>query len=152
MLDLGRYDEADAMMQEGRRRYPHHAHFTRGYAQSARQRRNFQEALRRCEILRKKFPRVADGYTIAAACLTDLGHYDEAEAMIGRGVRKLPNDFDLHMQHARNATQRREWPEALQRWEVVRSRFEGQFLGPLGAAQCLRELGRYPEAEKILVP
>jgi tetratricopeptide (TPR) repeat protein len=70
--------------------------------------------------------------------------------MIECGVLKLPNEFELHVQHARNATERREWPEALRRWEVVRSRFENEFLGPLGVAQCLRELGRFAEAEEVL--
>jgi tetratricopeptide (TPR) repeat protein len=150
MLDLGCYDEADAMMREGQKRYPDSAQFTRGSAQVAHRRQNHQEALIRCEILRKKFPRVAEGYAIAASCLTDLGRHDEAELMIGRGVLKLPDNFELHVQHARNATQRRDWSEALGRWDAVRGQFELQFLGPLGAAQCLRELGRYADAETIL--
>ena len=129
LLNLGSFDEIDAMMQEGRRRFPHDEHYATGYAQSAHRRGNLQEALYRCEIVRRKFSRVAEGYSIAAACLNSLGRRDEAEAMIGRGVRKLPNEFDLHIQHARNATQRHEWPEALRRWDMVRSRFERQFLG-----------------------
>jgi tetratricopeptide (TPR) repeat protein len=150
LLKLGSFDEVDAMMQEGRKRYPREEHYARGYAQSARRRGNLQEALLRCEIVRRRFPRVAEGYAIAAACLNDLGRHDEAESMIRRGVQKLPNEFELHVQHARNATQRREWPEALRRWEVVRRRFEHQFVGPLHAAQCLREMGRFAEAETIL--
>jgi tetratricopeptide (TPR) repeat protein len=150
LLKLGCFDEIDAMMEAGRKRYPREEHYARGYAQSAHQRGNLQEALRRCETVRRKFPQVAEGYSIAAACLTDLGRHGEAETMIARGVLKLPNKVDLHVQHARNATQRREWPEALRRWQVVRSRFGQQFVGPLGEAQCLREMCRFSEAEKIL--
>jgi tetratricopeptide (TPR) repeat protein len=150
-LDLGCYDEAEALMQAGSRRYPHHAaYFYSGLARIAYRRGDLVEAIHRCEILRRKFPRTTEGYSVAATCLSDLGRHEEAEAIIGSGVSKIPKDFDLHERYARHATQRREWTVALQRWETVTNRFEHQFLGPLGTARCLREMGRFLEAEEIL--
>lgn len=149
LLDLGAFDEADAMMQGGQRRHPYYEHFARGYVQVAHRRGNLQEALRRCEMVRRKFPCIAEGYTIAAACLTDLGRHDEAAEMMKCGVSKLPDQCEIYVQQGRNATHRREWLEALRAWEVVWGRFR-ELLGALGAAQCLREIGRFADAERFL--
>jgi tetratricopeptide (TPR) repeat protein len=86
---------------------------------------------------------------MAANSLSGLGRHDEADAIIARGVLKLPSDFNLNVHHAQQAMRRRAWPEALQRWEVVQSRFD-HITGPLGAAQCLRELSRFAEADVVL--
>jgi tetratricopeptide (TPR) repeat protein len=150
LLDLGRYDEVETMMEKGRRKHPHYEHFARGRIQVAYRRGDLEEALRRCSSAHKKFPRMVEGYSIAAACLTHFGQHQEAEAIIARGTRVLPDEAELHIQHARNATERRQWPEALHRWEIVRSRFKDQFLGSMGAAQSLKEMGRFDEAEELL--
>jgi tetratricopeptide (TPR) repeat protein len=70
--------------------------------------------------------------------------------MIERGVEMAPEESELHIQNARNAAQRRDWPEALLRWQIVQSRFDARFLGHLGTAQCLKQLGRFDEAEEVL--
>jgi len=100
-------------------------------------------------MLRRKFPRVAEGYTIAATCFNELGRQQDAEAMFALGARKLPKDFEMSVQLARFASRRRDWPEALRRWETVRDQFD-HVRGPCGVAECLREMGRYAEAETIL--
>lgn len=150
LIDLGALDEAETMIREGRKRYPQSELFARGFMAVARRRGDLQEVLQRCDTVRAKFPRIAEGYSVAAACLVDLGCLSEAEALIARGAQMAPNEAELHIQNARNAARCRDWPEALRRWEVVRSRFPQQFLGPLGAAQCLKELRRFDEAEEIL--
>jgi tetratricopeptide (TPR) repeat protein len=149
LLNLGAFDEADALIQKGWRRYPRDAHLARGYVRVAYKRGNQEEALRRCEIVRRKSPRIAEGYTTAAACLTDLGRHQEAEAMIERAVRKLPRDYDVLVDHARHAVHRKDWQEALRRWEAVKSSEADRGLGLGGVAQCLREMGHYDEAEGI---
>jgi tetratricopeptide (TPR) repeat protein len=148
LLDLGLFDEADALMREGRRRYPHYTHCASGYVQVAYHRGDRQDTLRRCQIIRAKFPRLAEGYTFAAVCLAELDRHDEAEAMIERAVRKLPQDFDVLVGYARHAARREDWKEALRRWNLVKNRFDHVF-GPGGAAHCLRQMGRYAEAETI---
>jgi tetratricopeptide (TPR) repeat protein len=148
LLDLGRFDEAEMMMQNGLRRYPSRPHFACGSAQTAHRRGDLEEALRRCEVARRKFPHASDGYTIATACLADLGRDHEAEAMIAQAVRKLPRDFDAVVAYARYAVRRQDWEEALRRWQLVKRRFN-HFLGPVGIAQSLREMGRYDEAEEM---
>ncbi len=140
-LDLSCFEEAEALMQKGRRRFPGRGPlFAAGSARVAHRRGDLAEATRQCAIIRGKFPGVAEGYTVAAASLADLGRSDEAEALIERGVLELPGALDVHVQHARYAMQRRDWCEALKRWQVVQSRFV-RAIGPLGVAQCLKMLG-----------
>jgi len=149
-VDFGRHDEAEALIQDGRRRYPRYRSlYDAALARVAYRRGDLEEALRRYEALRDKFPQVADGYGIAAACLSDLGREVAAEAMLERGIRRLPNNYDLCIRHAQAATRRRDWPEALKRWQMISNRFE-HLPGPLGVAQCLKELGRLSEAKEIL--
>jgi tetratricopeptide (TPR) repeat protein len=147
LLKLGAFDEADAMMKEGRKRYPGFEHFSKGYVQVAQQRGDPEEALRRCAVVRKKFPRLADGYTVAAECLTGLGRHDEAEAMIERAVRRVPSGLDLLVAYARQAERRLDWEEALRRWETVRAQFD-HIYSHNGIAHCLRRIGRLDDAEK----
>lgn len=150
LLDLGAFDEADALMQEGRTSYPHLEYFAKGYTWVAHRRGNPHETLRRCEIVRKKFPQIAEAYTFAAACLTTLGRHHEAEATIDRAVREIPHNFDVFVAYAQHAELRDDWPEALRRWELVNSRFDDA-MGPRGIVHSLRQMGRYAEAEEIAI-
>lgn len=70
--------------------------------------------------------------------------------MIARAARKFPNDLEIVAAHARNASDRKDWPNALNRWKEVKERLES-FLGPLGMARSLRELGRYGEAKQVTI-
>lgn len=149
LLDVGFFDEADSMIQKGRALHPHYDRFASGYVKVAHRRGDVQETLHRCELVRKRFPRVAEGYTIASGCLTELDRHDEAAALIARGKTIIPDNCEIYIQQARNAARRRDWQEAALSWEVVWSRF-GELLGALGAAQSLKEMDRYTEAEKFL--
>ena len=149
-LDLGYYDEAEAMMRAGHRYHPgRKAFFATGLARVAQRRGNPEEAIRRCKTLLRKYPAAADGYHIAATCLSELGRQDEADAILARGALNLPTDFNINARHARQAMRRRAWPEALRRWELMRDHFENIAV-PLGIAECLREMDRLAEAEKVL--
>jgi uncharacterized protein HemY len=98
--------------------------------------------------LRRKFPRVVEGYTVAAACLTRLGRENEADAMIEQAARRFPREFEIIVARARNAVRRKDWPNAFHRWESIRNQFD-HFLGPVGMAQSLREMGRHAEAKEL---
>jgi tetratricopeptide (TPR) repeat protein len=149
-LNLGCFDEAEALMQQGRRRHPARAQFfLLGLARVAHRRGNAEDAVRQCTVLLRKFPRAADGYHLAANCLIGLGRHDEADAMLGRGVIRLPGDFNMNVHYAQSAMHRRAWPEALRRWELVRNCFENIAV-PIGAAQCLMKMDRLKEAEELL--
>jgi predicted Zn-dependent protease len=150
LIDVGPHDEAEALIREGRRRHPRfRSLYAAAFARVAFRRGDFEEALRRYEIVRRGFPQVADGYNIAAACLTELGRRDEAEAILERGVRKLPDDLDLCKRYAQAAERRLDWPEGLRRWKTLSDRLD-EVVGFLGEAGCLKQMGRLDEAEVVL--
>jgi tetratricopeptide (TPR) repeat protein len=149
LVDLGQYDEADALVRTGRKRYPRYRlMYAAIFARAAQGRGDADETLRRCAILRRKFPHSGVGYTVAASCLSSLGRQEDAEAMIEQGVRKVPGSYEISVAYARHAERRRDWPRALDRWKALKDRFD-EFLGPVGMAQSLRETGRYLEATEI---
>src|SRR5213078_356733 len=51
---------------------------------------------------------------------------------------------------AREAEAQKDWPLALERWNLARRSFPDQAAGHIGAAVALRELGRFDEAEMSL--
>lgn len=150
LLKLGAFDELDDLMQEGLRLDPQLEHFAQGYVQVAQKRGDLREAVRRCEIARKKFPHLADGYSVAAECLIELERPEEAEALMERAVHKIPSALHVLTTYARLAERRKDWEEALRRWEPVRSQFD-HIYGHNGVAECLRRLGRLDEAEKVAI-
>jgi tetratricopeptide (TPR) repeat protein len=150
-IDIGRHDEAEALIQDGLRRYPRsRSLYETASARVAYRRGDLEEALRRYDAVRRRFPQVADGYGIAAACLTALGRADEAESMLERGIRKLADNYDLSVRHAQAAVHRRDWAAALTRWKSIADGFP-HLPGPLGVAQSLKEMGRLDEAEDVLI-
>jgi tetratricopeptide (TPR) repeat protein len=151
LIDAGRHEEAEALIHEASKRYPRQKSlYAALFIRVAYRRGDFDEALRRCDAVRRKFPDVVDGYSLAAAALSDMGRPNEAEAMLGRGAQKIPGNFDLSMRYAQAATRRLDWAEGLKRWQVLQHNFE-HLPGPLGVAECLRELGRFDEAEQTLI-
>ena len=150
LIDFGQHEQTEALIHEGRKRYPKYKSlFASVAARVAYRRGDLDEALRRCEMVRRQFPRVADGYTIAAACLNDLGRQDESEALLRSGVQKVTDNLDLCMRYAQSAMGRRDWEEGLRRWKIVWDRFQPTS-GLLGEAECLKELGRFDAAEIVL--
>ena len=149
MLDLGRFDEAEQMMREGQKSQPTQPAFPLGYARIAQRRGDIEEAVRRCEALLRKFPDCAAGYTLAADCLETLERRDDAEALLGRGVQKLPKDFKILCAHAMHAEQRGDFATALERWRLV-ERSDHPIVGILAIGRCLMALRRYAEAEEVL--
>ena len=149
-VDLCLHDEAEALIEDGRRRYPRsRALYAAAFARVAYRKGDLEEALKRYEVVRRRFPQVVDGYGIAAACLSALGRAGEAEAMLESGLRKHGNNYDLCLRYAQAAMHRREWNAGLERWKLVTRRFP-HLPGPLGIAQCLKEMGRLDEAEGVL--
>ncbi len=150
LLDLGAFEDAELMMQAGVVLFPNQAHLLWGHAEIARRRGDLQEALRRCEIVRRRFPYAAEGYTIASACLNALQRGEEAETLISQILRKFPDRFELIAEHASCAIMRKDWETGLVRWQSAKSYghdFPQVLLNIIG---CLRELGRYPEAETLI--
>jgi predicted Zn-dependent protease len=149
LIKLRLYEDAEALFTKGLKRYPRNTHVMEALAFIAYKRGDREEALKRCKILRGKFPESLKGYWIAAVALNELDRPKEGEAMLAEGLRLMPEDITLRIQYAQLATHRRDWAEALKRWNNVYES-SGHLVGAVGAANVLTETGRYDEADQLL--
>jgi tetratricopeptide (TPR) repeat protein len=148
LMTLRRFDEADEMMRQGGVRRPTDPFFARGAAEVAQARGNHDKAIELFAALRKRFPGVMQGYVLGASSLAAKGRIDEAEALAEQAMKQFPDELGGFLEHARMATLRRDWAEALRRWQIVSEfGFRG---GYIGAAQALVQLGRHDEADALL--
>jgi tetratricopeptide (TPR) repeat protein len=58
-----------------------------------------------------------------ARALARCGRLDAAETHFQQLLTRMPNYYDLACDHAELAMRRKDWPEALRRWQAVRERF-----------------------------
>jgi tetratricopeptide (TPR) repeat protein len=149
LIGLQFLDEAEELMSEGRKRFPRDLYYARGYAQVAAERRDYVEAARRWDVVRKKFPNSWEGYALGAASLKELGQLDEAEALLERAIKLFGKEAHCQLEYSRIAEIRKNWPEALRRWTQVEEQL-GHTAGIVGVGRALREMGRLDEAEAKL--
>lgn len=148
-LELRLFDEAEAILAADMNRHSSRMFCLEGLAQVAQRRGDAEEAIRRWELVRRKFPQRSSGYYGGAASLVAAGRLAEAGKLAEAAVRKFPGDLLCHMEYANVAVRMRNWPDALKRWEVVDRQFH-HLSGPMGMAESLKQLGRFDEAEEVL--
>jgi tetratricopeptide (TPR) repeat protein len=89
------------------------------------------------------------GYVHGVICLRRAGRLEAAEELSKKAIQLFPKDIRVWLEWARSAEFRRDWPEALRRWEVVGETFQ-HVQCDIGLAHALEELGRFEEAEQRL--
>jgi tetratricopeptide (TPR) repeat protein len=150
LMQLGRFDEADAVLRDTLRHFPDEAGLAIDRAWVAQRRGDYADAARRWGHVRAQFPDFSVAYTAGAVCLRELRQLDEAEALLAEAMARFPDDPSPSIEHAWVAHARRDWSAAAQRWEVVHSNWPNIAAGFTGAAVALRELGQMAEAEAVL--
>jgi predicted Zn-dependent protease len=151
LLGLRRYDEAETMMVEGRTAHPRESYFAAGLARVAQARGDHKTAIEHCVSVRKQFPFVKEGYTLATESLISKHRLDEAEPLAQQAMKLFSDEVRGFLSYGRIAVERQDWIEALRRWKIVLDRF-GHQIGYLGYAQALQHLGRPDEAEALILP
>jgi tetratricopeptide (TPR) repeat protein len=149
LIRLGRFEEAEALMQRGRKKFPGDYLYAKSLADIAQARRDYGAAVKQWASLRRKFPGVLEGYTYGAFALAAVGQIDAAEALVTEAIRRFPYEIGGYIEHARLATDRKDWEEAARRWQPLIDQF-GFVGGFVGSAQALAHLGRYDDAETLL--
>jgi tetratricopeptide (TPR) repeat protein len=120
-------------------------------ARRATEQRDWLEARRCWDAVRESSPHHIPAYLGAGHALREAGLYDEAELALGAGAERFPDDEQIAIARASLANARRDWPTALSRWEIVRSRFPENPWSYLGNVQALRGSGRSDQAGPLLV-
>jgi tetratricopeptide (TPR) repeat protein len=148
LLGLRRFDDAEALMQEGLKQSPREPRFAVGLAQVAGARGDYEAAIQRWAVVRTKHPRAMPGYIFGVEALRECKRLSEAEALVEEALRRFPDEVAGFMEHAKIAEARLDWVLALQRWNVVRERFDHPS-GYISAGNALVKLARYDEAEAL---
>lgn len=149
LIGLGRFDEAETIMKEGRTRYPTEIRFAAGLAEISRAKGDHEAACGHWAAVHRQFPNAMVGYASGVDALRNLNRLPEAEALAEQTIRRFPHEVLGYMEYARIAGLRRDWGQTLQRWDLVRTQFNHPS-GYAGAGHAMIELGRYDEAEAML--
>jgi tetratricopeptide (TPR) repeat protein len=149
LIGLRRFDEAEALMRAGQKKYPNDPYFAQGLAEIAHTKRDFDTALERWAFLRKRFPGVVEGYTYGAGAFMEKDQPQQAEALALQATKRFPDNIGGPLEYARIAIKAKNWEEALRRWQPIRDQFD--YVGSyIGSAQALTHLGRYDESDALL--
>ncbi len=151
LCELGRFDEADGILLSGMKRHRDNSELLGNFAWSAHNKGDWNEALKRWQAYRDKFPGHVVGYSAAGRALQALGRFDDADDIVLQGLRHNPGDAELNGNYAWIAMRRQDWPEALIRWTKFRDMFPDQPLGYYNIVQVLYALGRIDEANAAAV-
>jgi len=146
----GRLAEAAVLLDAAQFRFPNHAPFAVEAARTAQQQGATEDALRRWQAVRDRFPGSAAGVTDGAAALREAGRDAEAEALLAAAIPRFAADPGPAIDYAWLAQARQDWPEALRRWTAVRERFPAQPQGYSGAAIAHRNAGEFDRADALL--
>jgi tetratricopeptide (TPR) repeat protein len=150
LLDAQRFPEAEALLETAQRQFPAHARFAIEAARTARRRGDRDEALRRWTLVQQRFPNEPEGYSGVAAAHRDAGDFDLADAMLNRGLGRFPDVPWLFTDYGWVAHVRRDWPEAVRRWQLVRWRAPDAPVGYLQGAVASCGLERLEDAQALL--
>jgi tetratricopeptide (TPR) repeat protein len=150
LLKLERYDEAEALMRDGRTKHPRDIYFAKGLGTVAHQRGDDDAAIEHYAVLRKQWPGEAQGYVLGAQSLARKNRTKEAEALAQQAMKLFPEEIGGYLEYARLAATAEDWVESMRRWQIVQDAFPKRAFGYYGRAQALIGLGRYDEADEVL--
>lgn len=150
---LSRPDDAEEILACGLLSHPENATLRAAHARIAERRADWAAALTRWRMFLARFPDEPSGPSGVANALSQLAQAQlrEADEIVRKGLERHPQNGDLLGTYARLAAVRRDWVEALARWQVCLERVSADSTGYIGVANTLRELGRLDEAEASLL-
>jgi len=150
LANKNRMDEADALAQQAMKQFPEEIGGFLEYARLAVQREDWEEAIRRWQIIEETFKTRSFGPYGRAQALIKLKRYDEADDLLKATRFRFPLESALLAELARCAQARGNVPEAVKRWKYRIERVPMETHGYYEAAKALEEMGEYAEAEAIL--
>ena len=146
----GLTEEAETLLTDAVTRFPDHAGILMEYASTAQAQLDWVAATQRWEHLRQIAPGNQTAYAAGAHALRQAGRDQEAEALMEMAIQRFPDDLGLRTSHAWAATHRKDWPEAIDRWNHVLTLQPDNPAGHLGMGRTFRVARRLDEAEAFL--
>jgi tetratricopeptide (TPR) repeat protein len=138
---LGQLEEADASLAYAVERFPRALAAFEDYARNAELRSDMNEALRRWQMVRDRFPATASGYAGTGGALASLGRLDEAEALLATAFGRFRASVAVGLQYARVAELRQDREQLETRWRELRARFPGDLAIARGWTETVMRTG-----------
>jgi predicted Zn-dependent protease len=149
LLELERYDEAEALLTEMRVRFPNDSARYVLLARCAELRGEIPEAVKRWRTRVERFPLESHGYSNAADALEKMGQVQEAEAVLRAGIDRFPTDPKHMIELAKMFGRVGAYAEAAEAWAALRDVMptyeEAYRLG----ADALRRAGQIEQADAL---
>jgi len=108
------------------------------------------DALVSWEGLATRYPDLSATYLGLARELRDLGRIEESESIFRKMLDRFPANPKPALDYAMLAYARREWPEAIRRFQLVRSRFPDVLDGHRFVGDLLFGQRQFDEADAVL--
>ena len=119
--EMGQGDKADATLLEALDHFPANPDLLAAAGWVANRRKDWAEAERRWTRFRERAPACAAQATVGYADMLRMaGRQDEAFDLLTAALRAHPDHFELQFQTALVTTIRRDWTDALPRWEKLK--------------------------------
>ncbi|MBQ6669581.1 MAG: glycosyltransferase, partial [Deltaproteobacteria bacterium] len=109
------------------------------------------EAAKRWALMVEKCPQKPHGYFGGACALKEQGFFEAADALVLEGLKKFPKEPELYRQYGAIAVQRKDWPEAVKRWALMRKECPQKPHGYFGGARALKEQGSFEAADGLVL-
>ncbi|MEX2014759.1 MAG: glycosyltransferase domain-containing protein [Candidatus Saccharimonadales bacterium] len=116
---IGKHAKAERLMREGLRLHPENLSLLEAHAQLAVEAEAWPEAVKRWQLIIDSYQDIAPASTWVGfiKSLRQLRDFERANEFAALGLERYPNDAWLRMEFAEIANDRKDWPEALKRWQ-----------------------------------
>jgi tetratricopeptide (TPR) repeat protein len=141
LRDQGRWDDAEAAMEEATRRFPDEPSVAMDWAELAERRQEWPLAVARWRDVLGRFPGLSGAHHGLGRALMGAQDFIAAEAVFTAGRQRFPDDEDMAAAEAEAAAKAHNWPRAIALWLMFRERFPGLARGAVALARTLRESG-----------
>jgi tetratricopeptide (TPR) repeat protein len=111
---------------------------------------NWPDALLKWGGIATQYPDLAGAYLSVARELRDLGKSEDAERVFGEMLERFPANVEAAVDYAMMAYARREWLEAIRRFEMVRTRFPEALEGHRFCADLWCGQKQFENADTVL--
>jgi tetratricopeptide (TPR) repeat protein len=149
LINLSRFDEAEAVFQQLIEKSPNQPQGYDGYARVTHSLADWELALKRWSEAIVKFPENIGFQVQKGNVLINLSRFDEAEAVFQQLIEKSPNQPQGYDGYARVAQSLRDWDLALERWEEAVSQLPYNINFQVQKGNALIKLSQFDEAEAV---
>ena len=150
LIELRRFEEADAVLATALSRLPHSPDLLDAYAQSATASGRYKLALHRWEGLRRVDPTHPAAWAGIANTQRSIGEIQQAEATVREALARFPDDLVVANEAARQFDRTGAQTEAAAQWSRLCAREPVHEQWYQGWAFSLILLGQFAEAAAVL--